>query len=301
MIANFIMKRVAKMIAESRRSPIYRRPDEYGLEFEEVTFTSTDGIALEGWYLPAKEPSNKIVISNHFSPANRYGYAGHLKGWRNAGGFEVNFLPRYKALVEAGYNVLCYDLRNHGTSAPGQNGGYNPSLFEYKDVLGSLEFVRSNPKTKDMNIHLFSVCLGGNSTMVAMKKHPEAFEGIKSMILLQPISGDALVRRLSKNMRLGQKGYDAFEKHYREIWGFRIEDSSPQLDAPHVTMPTFVAQVRDDAFTYAEEDVQGVFDAIPVEDKKLKWIEGTTQRFRGYQYFSDHPEEMIEWYDQHAA
>lgn len=301
MIANFIMKRVAKMIAESRRSPIYRRPDEYGLEFEEVTFTSTDGIALEGWYLPAKEPSNKIVISNHFSPANRYGFAGHLKGWRNAGGFEVNFLPRYKALVEAGYNVLCYDLRNHGTSAPGQNGGYNPSLFEYKDVLGSLEFVRSNPKTKDMNIHLFSVCLGGNSTMVAMKKHPEAFEGIKSMILLQPISGDALVRRLSKNMRLGQKGYDAFEKHYREIWGFRIEDSSPQLDAPHVTMPTFVAQVRDDAFTYAEEDVQGVFDAIPVEDKKLKWIEGTTQRFRGYQYFSDHPEEMIEWYDQHAA
>ena len=301
MIANFIMRRVAKMIAESRRSPIYRRPDEYGLEFEEVTFPATDGIALEGWYLPAKEPSNKIVISNHFSPANRYGYAGHLKGWRNAGGFEVNFLPHYKALVEAGYNVLCYDLRNHGTSALGQNGGYNPSLFEYKDVLGSLDFVRSNAKTKDMEIHLFSMCLGGNSTLVAMNKHPEAFEGVKSMMLLQPISGDALVRKLSKNMRLGQKGYDAFAKHYREIWGFRIEDSSPQLDAPYVTMPTFVAQVRDDAFTYAEEDVQGVFDAIPVEDKKLKWIEGTTQRFRGYQYFSDHPEEMVEWYDAHAA
>jgi hypothetical protein len=30
------------------------------------------------------------------------------------GGFEVNFLPEYKALHDAGYNILCYDIRNHG-------------------------------------------------------------------------------------------------------------------------------------------------------------------------------------------
>lgn len=299
MIVNFMMRRIAGMIADTRRSPILRRPDEFGLAYEDVSFQSADGITLEGWYMPAKKPSNKIVICNHFSPGNRYGYAGHLKGWRQAGGFEVNFIPKYKALVEAGYNVLAYDLRNHGYSAPGQNKGYNPKLFEYKDVLGSLNYVRSNPKTKDMDIHLQSICLGGNATLVAMEKHPEAFEDIKSMILIQPISGDALVRRLSKNLRMGKRGYDAFERNYREIWGFRIEDSSPQLDAAHVKVPTFVTQVRKDAFTYAEEDVQAVYDNIPVEDKKLYWIEDTTQRFRGYQYFSDHPEQMVEWYNAH--
>ena len=114
MIVNFMMRRIAGMIADTRRSPILRRPDEFGLEYEDVSFQSADGITLEGWYMPAKKPSNKIVICNHFSPGNRYGYAGHLKGWRQAGGFEVNFIPKYKALVEAGFNVLAYDLRNHG-------------------------------------------------------------------------------------------------------------------------------------------------------------------------------------------
>ena len=46
-------------------------------------------------------------------------------------------------------------------------------------------------------------------------------------------------------------------------------------------------------------EVQAIFDAIPVEDKKLFWIEGTPWRFHGYTYFSEHPEQMIEWYDSH--
>lgn len=87
------------------------------------------------------------------------------------------------------------------------------------------------------------------------------------MILVQPISGEVLVRKLSKSLRMGKRGYDAFERNYREIWGFRIEDSSPQLDAAHVKVPTFVIQVRKDSATYAEEDVQAVYDNIPVEDK----------------------------------
>ena len=28
------------------------------------------------------------------------------------------------------------------------------------------------------------------------------------------------------------------------------------------------------------------------------WIEGTTERFRGYTYFSENPEQMIEWYNK---
>ena len=300
MITHFLMKKVVKMIANVPRTPILRRPDEYGLEYEDISFTSADGIVLEGWYMPAKKPSHKIVICNHFSPGNRYGYAGHIKPWKNAGGFEVNFLPKYKALVEAGYNVLAYDLRNHGFSAPAQNGGYNPELFEYKDVIGSIQYVKSRNDTKDMDIHLHSMCLGGNATLVAMRKAPDAFENIKSMVLIQPISGDALVRKLCKNMRMGKKGELAFEKYYRELWGYKISDSSPILDAPYVKIPTLVVQVRNDAFTYAEEDVQAIYDGIATKEKKIFWIEGTTQRFRGYTYFSDNPKLMLDWYDQHS-
>lgn len=32
-------------------------------------------------------------------------------------------------------------------------------------------------------------------------------------------------------------------------------------------------------------------------DKKLHWIEGTDQRFQGYNYFGKHSEPMLEWFD----
>jgi len=298
MITKLIMNKVVKEIAAVKRSPILRRPDEYGMKYEDVSFPSEDGTVIEGWYIPAVKPSNKIVICNHFSPGNRYGFAGHLKGWRNAGGFEVNFLPKYKALVDAGYNVLAYDLRNHGFSAPAQNGGYNPEFFEYKDVIGSLNYVRNNTETKNMEIHLHSMCLGGNATLVAMRKQPELFEGIASMVLVQPISGDALVKRLCKNLKLGDKGEQIFHQLYREKWGYSVADSSPIQDAQYVSVPTLVVQVRQDSFTF-ESDVQSIYESIPAE-KDLLWIEDTKQRFRGYTYFSEQPEAMLAWYDNHS-
>jgi hypothetical protein len=48
-------------------------------------------------------------------------------------------------------------------------------------------------------------------------------------------------------------------------------------------------------------DVQQIFDTIPVKDKKLFWIEGTTRRWDGYNYFPEHPEQMIEWFDTHMG
>ena len=47
MIAKMLLKRIVPMIATVRRSPILRRPDDYGMNYEDVSFISTDGIVLE--------------------------------------------------------------------------------------------------------------------------------------------------------------------------------------------------------------------------------------------------------------
>ena len=47
------------------------------------------------------------------------------------------------------------------------------------------------------------------------------------------------------------------------------------------------------------EDVQSIFDALPVADKELHWIHGTDRRFDGYNYFGVHPEVPIDWFDKH--
>ena len=35
------------------------------------------------------------------------------------------------------------------------------------------------------------------------------------------------------------------------------------------------------------------------KSSELFWIEGTTKRFDGYNYFGEHPEMMIEWFDKY--
>ncbi|MER5436739.1 alpha/beta hydrolase [Streptomyces sp. NPDC002588] len=281
---------------DGRRAPLLRRPSELGLAYEDVTFPSMDGVPLEGWFIPAD--SDRLIIHNHFSPGNRYGYPGHLPGWDRFGGFEVNFLPAYKGLHDAGYNVLTYDLRNHGMSGYGNGGICTIGLTEYRDVIGSLRYVASRADTASMKKALLSVCLGGNSTAVAWARHPEEFAEIQAMVLHQPLEGRSIGEQFSKGIGF-EGGYDRLDQAVLERTGFHLAEQSPAKYASAITVPTLVGQVHDDVMT-TPEAVQAVHDAIPVEDKKMHWIYGTSRRFDGYNYFSEHPEVAVAWFDEHV-
>jgi hypothetical protein len=168
-----LIKNLANTFGYPIRSPILRRPEEYGLEYEEVSFPSMDGIPLEAWFLPAD--SDKLVIANHPLWFNRYGFPAHLEPWKQigaAGGndFEVNFMPDYKHLNEAGYNVLCYDMRNFGHSGAANGGVGSNGIFESRDVVGSLQYVKRREDLRRMTVGFFSRCCGANATMIAMAK-----------------------------------------------------------------------------------------------------------------------------------
>jgi hypothetical protein len=48
-------------------------------------------------------------------------------------------------------------------------------------------------------------------------------------------------------------------------------------------------------------DVQTMFDNIPVTDKTLHWIRGTSARWDGYLEFQRRPEPVLEWFETHMA
>lgn len=278
-----------------RRAPLLHRPGEVGLPYEDVFFPSMDGVPLDGWFIPAD--SDRLIIHNHFLPGNRCGYPGQLPRFSGLGGFEVNFLPEYKALHDAGYNILAYDIRNFGLSGAANGDTVGIGLLEYRDVIGSVRYAKSRPDTAGMDTVLLSVCLGADSTCVAMAKHPEEFEDVKSLILLQPVSGSYIIEEFVKANDIPD-GYEEFDRALFERTGFHLAEQSPLEYAKSIRVPTLVAQVHHDSMT-RPEDVQSIYDAIPAEEKKLVWIEGTTQRFRGYNYFGEHPEVAIEWFDAH--
>lgn len=83
-------------------------------------------------------------------------------------------------------------------------------------------------------------------------------------------------------------GYDRLDRAVHERTGFHLEEQSPLTYAHAITVPTLAAQVHDDVMT-RPEDVQAIHDAIPVEDKQMNWIEGTTRRFDGHKLLQRPP------------
>lgn len=292
------IKQLAETFALPIRSPILHRPNEYGLDYEDVTFPAMDGVPIEAWFIPAD--SDRLIIANHPIWFNRYGLASHLEPWKQiaaAGGndFEVNFMPDYKHLHDAGYNVLCYDMRNFGHSGKGNGLGSN-GIWESRDVIGSIQYVRGHPELSKMKLGLFSRCCGGNATMIAMTKHPEYFTDVLAMVSPQPVSLRPFYERIAEILGITDR-LDDIEREIELITSFKFDDMSPIPYAKNVHVPTFIVQVRKDALT-KEDDVQAIFDNIPAKEKKLHWIEGSTRRWDGYMYFPNNPESLIEWFDR---
>ncbi len=278
-------------------TPILETPEDYGMGYEDVKFKTEDGVELAAWFIPS-EGSDKLVICNHPATFNRYGFPGHKEPWSNFSDVEVKFGKVYKALHDAGYNVLTYDFRNHGESGSGKGNIWGQGFSdEYKDVLAAFDYVNSRDDLKHQTIGLFNPCAGGNAAMNAMTRKPEYFADVKALVCAQPASMPVMSKITLEGMGLGDH-LDALSEEQVKLGGPKVSEQSPHNHAGNIQIPTFLLQVKDDAWTIPD-DVQETFDLIPGEDKKLFWVEGTTKRFAGYNYFGEHPEMMVEWFDKY--
>jgi pimeloyl-ACP methyl ester carboxylesterase len=283
-------------------TPLLHRPSEAGLKYEDVFFPSEDGTSLEAWYIP-KPGSNKLIIMNHPLRCNRSGYPTHKEPWKSfLGGsatgndYEINFIPDMKILHDAGYNVLTYDMRNFGNSAAANGGITGTGQFESRDVIGSLNYVRSREDTKNMTIGLFSRCLGGIATFIAMDRRPEIFEGVRCALVPEPLSLRPFLERTLEAYGLSDQ-FDEASRLVRQETSFEIDEMASLPIMKNIRTPTFLYSVKNDVLT-KESDVQTMYDLIPIEDKKLYWVEGTV-RIRGYTYFQESPKIFVDWLDEH--
>jgi uncharacterized protein len=297
-----LLQGMADSFAQQLRAPILHSPGEHGLNYEDVTFPALDGVRLEGWFIPAAR-SDKLIIANHPMGFSRAGIPAQLEPWRSVwapsgNDFEVNLVPDYKILHDAGYNVLAYDLRNFGHSGAANGGIASSGIFEARDVAGSLAYARSRRDTANLTIGLFSRCLGCSSTFAAMAQFPEAFDGVRCLVGPQPVTMKTIVQRRLAMAGVPADRIDDLEQRLILRTSIGFARRAPQEWAGYVRVPTFLYQVHDDVLT-EPGDVQTMFDNIRVPDRKLQWIHGTTRRWDGYLEFQRHPEPMLGWYATH--
>ena len=304
-----LLQGIAEGFRTPLRAPVLHTPDEVGLDFEDVTFPSSDGVPLEGWFIPAPG-ADRVVVANHPSGFSRSGLPTHLEPWRSrwepsGNGSEVDFVPDYRILHDAGYHVLTYDLRNHGLSGAANGGIGTSGIFEARDVVGSLRYVRSRPDTRELQVGLFSRCLGANATFAAMTQCPEAFAQVRSLVAVQPLTTRVIIEHQLAlagvpEPRIGDALMADLSRRIVVTTSIGLPRRAPVEWARNVTVPAFLVQVHDDVLT-DPSDVQAMFDAVPGDRKKLHWVRETTRRWDGYREFQRRPEPVLDWLDATMA
>ena len=289
-------------IVRPLRSVIHKTPDDHGMTgWTDLVIPSEDGTPLEAWYIPAKGgPSDKLVIFNHALPMCRAGFPGHLgEPWSGFDAVEIDFVIQYKHLTDAGYNVLTYDIRNHGNSAAANGGLSGIGQWEWRDCVGVKRFVDEHPELSKMKVALYSQCMGGNSQYHAIHRHPELFENVRCMVSPMVVSMAAIYDAFSEIQGVSQY-QELIDLELLKMGAFVAAEMTPHLWASSVTMPVLMVQVLEDAWTRNPEDAQTTFDLLGSREKELLWIENTPHRFKdGYNYFGRHPEKIIPFIDKH--
>lgn len=294
--------KVLANIVRPLRSVLFKTPDDHGMTgWTDLYIQSDDGTPLEAWYIPAKGgESNKLVIFNHALPMCRAGFPGHLgEPWSMYDAVEIDFVIQYKHLTDAGYNVLTYDIRNHGNSGAANNGLSGIGQWEWRDCVGVKKFVNNHPELSKMKVGLYSQCMGGNSQYHAIHRRPELFANVACMCSPMVVSMEAIYSAFSELYGVSQY-QELIDFELLKMGAFVAAEMTPHLWAASVKMPVLMVQVLEDEWTRNPEDAQKTFDLLGSRDKELLWIENTRKRFRdGYNYFGRHPEKIIAFFDKY--
>jgi len=125
-------------------------PADYGVDYEEVAFTSTDGVSLSGWYLGGAR-SNVAIACGH----------GLFRSRREV-------LDRAVFFRKLGYDTLLFDFRRHGES---EGEKVTLGFHEQKDFLGAVDFLQRQKPERE--IVLYGVSMGAAAALLAAAESTE--------------------------------------------------------------------------------------------------------------------------------
>lgn len=142
---------------------IYTSPTEMHLSYEDVWFSSPDGVRLHGWFLHARGHDRRRA-GDGGGPAERAPTVVHFHG--NAENIS-NHLPLAAWLPAHGYNVLLFDYRGYGRSE-----GRVTRKGTVLDGLAAVDYAASRPDVDRERLFAFGQSLGGAVATVVAAERP---------------------------------------------------------------------------------------------------------------------------------
>ncbi|HTG17190.1 MAG TPA: alpha/beta hydrolase [Blastocatellia bacterium] len=125
-------------------------PANFGAQFKDVEFETSDNVKISGWLLPSRDKHATIVYSHGLFRSRR------------------ELMERAIDLWKLGYGALLYDARSHGESGKARvSMGY----WERLDAEAAVKFLRE--EVPDDRIVLFGISMGAAAALLAAAETPE--------------------------------------------------------------------------------------------------------------------------------
>jgi len=124
-----------------------------GAPFEEVAFTTSDGLRLQGWFVPSRNDATVIAFPGRSGPQKHT-----------------------RMLVRHGYGVLLFDRRGEGASEG------DPNSFGWvgdRDLHAAAAYLRSRPDVDPERLGGIGLSVGGEM-LIHAAAHSDAFKAIVS-------------------------------------------------------------------------------------------------------------------------
>ncbi len=249
-------------------------PSELNLQFENISFETSDDLTLYGWFIPAVK-SDKAVILVHGHTANR-----------NEG------MRWVRPFHEAGFHVLTFDLRNSGKS---EGDSTSLGYHERNDVIAAVDFLADE---KNINsIGVFGVSMGAATSVLAMAEDKRIQAGIFEAGYAD--FGDLLVTRAKEDFGLPKYPLIPVVKLVFNLrTGADMDSVSMEKNLPRLSQrPVLIIHCKDDDYIPYEHGLRN-FNALksnremwtsPCKKHARAWQgDPKTAEFRVVRFFTKH-------------
>ena len=267
------LKRLSQLKSPHLRHLLRRRH----IQFEDVTFASFDGTRLYGWWMAAGADAPTVVIL-HGVKKNR-----------------TDVLRAAIVLREAGFNVLVFDGRAHGSSE-GRFVTYG--FFERRDVESAIDWLIEHKQVDRRRLGLAGESMGA-AIALQVAAHNQWISAVwadSPFASLRRVSAEFLERvtHLPGSLLNPVVWTTMRVANYRGKFDVLAVD--PQALAAKITCPVYLVHGTADELI-ATTHSQNIHDALGGE-KHLWFIEGA-RHARGVRYAkTDYAERLVKFFTE---
>jgi uncharacterized protein len=277
------------------RQPLWANPGDAGLSYEDVEFPARDGLRLSGWFVPAVTSPSATIILMHGWPWNRLGEAADSLFANISGALPVDLLRFAHSLHGAGYNVLMFDLRNHGQSADGAAVTFG--LQESNDLLGALDFLAQREDVDHDRLGLVGFSMGANAILYALP-HTDA---VRAAVVVQPTTPRVFSARYAADL-LGPLGAPVLalaRTLYSQVTHIALDAIEPVIAAAGAgDTPVLFIQGTGDQWG-SVSNVAHMASQTPNAVSPL-FVE-SNHRYDGYRHVVDNPHIVVDFFQPYLA